>query len=86
MDFIKIVICRNAVKRKKARLRAQPDLKICSKGIGENLPNEQSCTRVHCSRILSRIRDKSGCLERIVISNKAINTAFHTTSVQKLSR
>ena len=32
MDFIKIVICRNAVKRKKARLRVQPDLKNLFKG------------------------------------------------------
>ena len=32
MDFIKIVICRNAAKRKKARLRAQPDLKNLLKG------------------------------------------------------
>ena len=32
MDFIKIVICRNAVKRKKARLRVQPDLKKLFKG------------------------------------------------------
>ena len=32
MDFIKMVICRNAVKRKKARLRVQPDLKNLFKG------------------------------------------------------
>lgn len=32
MDFIKIVIHRNAVKRKKARLRVQPDLKNLFKG------------------------------------------------------
>ena len=32
MDFIKIVICRNAVKREKARLRVQPDLKNLFKG------------------------------------------------------
>lgn len=32
MDFIKIVIHRNAVTRNKARLRAQPDLKNLFKG------------------------------------------------------
>ena len=32
MDFIKIVIRRNAVKCNKARLRAQPDLKNLFKG------------------------------------------------------
>lgn len=32
MDFIKIVIHRNASKRNKARLRAQPDLKNLFKG------------------------------------------------------
>ncbi len=32
MDFIKVVIRRNAAKRNKARLRAQSDLKILFKG------------------------------------------------------
>jgi len=32
MDFIKIVIHRNASKRNKARLRAQPDMKNLFKG------------------------------------------------------
>ncbi len=38
MDFIKIVIHRNAVTRNKARLRAQPDLKNLFKGdLGKSL-------------------------------------------------
>lgn len=37
MDFIKIVIHRNASKRNKARLRAQPDLKkSVQKGLGKS--------------------------------------------------
>lgn len=38
MDFIKIVIHRNAAKCNKARLRAQPDLKILFKGDGGKSP------------------------------------------------
>jgi len=38
MDFIKIVIHRNAVTRNKARLRAQPDLKNLFKGDWEKSP------------------------------------------------
>ena len=49
MDFIKIVIRRNVAKRNKTRLRAQPDLKNLFYGDWGNRPNEQSCTRVHCS-------------------------------------
>lgn len=38
MDFIKMMILRNAAKRNKARLRAQPDLKNLFNGDWGNFP------------------------------------------------
>ena len=77
-NWIKSLFCRRSL-----------PMKIGNQGDWGILPNKQNrirCTQMHCLPLLSRIRDKIGCLERFVISNKAINTAFHTTSVQKFSR
>ena len=52
MDFIKIVIRRNAAKRNKARLRAQPDLKNLFKGDWGKSPQR---AKLHKSTLLTNL-------------------------------
>ncbi len=53
MDFIKIVIHRNASKRNKARLRAQPDLKNLFNGDWGNFPQR---AKLYKSTLLANLK------------------------------
>lgn len=80
MDFIKIVIHRNASKRNKARLRAQPDLKNLFKGDWGKSPQR---AKLYKSTLLANL-DK---VERVVLVSgilAMLEAAFFISSFKRL--